>query len=85
MEMPTFSGDEGKDETNLKEWLRMVKNKGFNPFGESLVFWGELLSGGISLIKILDSTPHGESLKNSSQINGSRIKEWRRCVKFKMS
>jgi hypothetical protein len=75
MATPLFSGDEYKDEINPDEWLRMVKNIGLSHFGASLGFWGEILSGGITLMKILDSTPHGKSLKNSSQINSSRIKK----------
>jgi hypothetical protein len=65
------------------EWLRMIKKYCKTPFWESLTFDGEALSGGIALMKILDSPPHGKILKNSSQINGSRIKKWRRCIKFK--
>jgi hypothetical protein len=40
MEIPTFSGDEDKDEINPEEWLRMIKNRGFSPFGSSLGFLG---------------------------------------------
>jgi hypothetical protein len=34
-----------------------------------------IVSGGESLINILDSTPHGKILKNPSQINGLGIKK----------
>jgi hypothetical protein len=37
----------------------------------------ELISGGEALMKILDSTPHGNNLKKSSQINGLGIQKWR--------
>jgi hypothetical protein len=72
-EIPRFIGDEDKDEINLMEWLRMVKKYCKTPFWASLNFMVNLASGGIALMKVLDSPPHGKILKNSSQINGSRI------------
>jgi hypothetical protein len=45
----------------------------------------KLISGGEALMKILDSTPHGKNLKNSSQINGLGIQKWRNCIEFKMN
>jgi hypothetical protein len=83
MEIPNFIGDEDKDEINLEEWLRMVKNKGFSPFGASLGFLGGTSKWWNSLDEYTRFHATRENFEESSQINGSRIKERRRCVKFK--
>jgi hypothetical protein len=49
------------------------------------LFQVELISGGEALMKILESTPHGNNLKKSSQINGLGIQKWRNCIEFKMN
>jgi hypothetical protein len=36
-------------------------------------------------MRILDRTSHGKNLKNSSQINGSRVQQLRKCIELKMS
>jgi hypothetical protein len=38
MEIPSFSGDEDKDEINPEKWLRMVKEDILGPCRESFCF-----------------------------------------------
>jgi hypothetical protein len=45
-----------------------------------LIFMVKLISDGESLMKILDSIPHGKNLKKSSQINELGIQKWRNCI-----
>jgi hypothetical protein len=40
------------------------------------------LSGGIYLMKIPNSTPHGKKIKNASQINGLGIKKMEAMYKI---
>jgi hypothetical protein len=85
MTIPRFRGDENKDEINLEEWLGMIKEMKLSPLKVVFYLRGEFCFGGISLMKVLKTPPHGEILNNSSQLNGLRIQKGRRCIKFKSS
>jgi hypothetical protein len=69
------------------EWLRMVKEHCKDHFQASLKFYGEACKWWRSLDKdtIIYSTPHGNNLKNPSQINGLGIQKWRKCIEFTMN
>jgi hypothetical protein len=41
MTIPNFCGEEDKDEINLVEWLRTIKENGKTPLEESDYFYGE--------------------------------------------
>jgi len=53
----------------------MMKTIDLSPCWVAFSFQSESLSGGIALIKLLDYIHHGIFLKNSYQINGSRIQK----------
>jgi hypothetical protein len=63
----------------------MINKNDLNPLGKLLLFNLNILSSGLALTKILYSTPHRNDMKNSSQINGSRIQKMRRCIKNNMN